>query len=74
MDNTQNMTAGQETLSIYLLSIRGTLSAPTLEESRSIHNETAGAPANVAAAQSLGDLSHMVYVPAGGPEAGRTSS
>jgi quinol monooxygenase YgiN len=50
-------------LSLFLLSIRGTLAAPTLEASRKIHNETAGAPANVAAAQSLGDVSHMVHVP-----------
>jgi len=49
--------------SIYLLSIRGTLASPTLDASQTIHNETAGAPPNVAAAQSLGDLSHMVYVP-----------
>jgi len=50
----------------YLLAIRGTLAPPTLEAARAIHNGTAGAPANVAAAQALGDLSHMVYVPAGG--------
>jgi quinol monooxygenase YgiN len=48
---------------IYLLSIRGVLAPKTLEEACSIHNGTAGAPANVAAAKSLGDLSHMVYVP-----------
>jgi quinol monooxygenase YgiN len=46
-----------------LLSIRGDLAASTREASRKVHNETAGAPANVAAAQSLGDLSHMVHVP-----------
>ena len=49
--------------SIYLLAIRGNLAAKTLEASRSVHNQTAGHPANVAAAKSLGDLSHMVYVP-----------
>ena len=56
----------------YLLSIRGTLASPTLEASRSLHNETAGAPASVAAAKSLGDLSHMVYTPLdpSGSEAG----
>src|SRR6187455_2221313 len=47
----------------YLLAIRGTLAPATLEEARAIHNETAGAPQNVEAARSLGDLSHMVYVP-----------
>jgi hypothetical protein len=49
---------------IYLLAIRGTLAPESLEAARKIHNETAGAPANVAAARSLGDLSHMVYTPA----------
>ncbi|HVO41575.1 MAG TPA: hypothetical protein VMT34_03075 [Aggregatilineales bacterium] len=48
---------------VYLLSIRGVLAPSTVEAARKIHNETAGAPANVAAARSLGDLSHMVYVP-----------
>jgi quinol monooxygenase YgiN len=52
-------------MTVYLLSIRGALSSPTLEAARAIHNATAGAPANVAAARSLGDLSHMVYVPTG---------
>jgi hypothetical protein len=50
----------------YLLAIRGTL-VPTDEEStRKIHNETAGAEAGVAAARSLGDLSHKAFVPAKG--------
>lgn len=56
MSNTQEMT-------VYLLSIRGMLAPATLEAARKVHNETAGAPANMAAARSLGDLSHMVYVP-----------
>jgi hypothetical protein len=47
----------------YLLSIPGKLAPKTQEAARQIHNETAGAPANVAAARALGDLSHMVYVP-----------
>jgi hypothetical protein len=51
---------------VYLLTIRGTLASPSLEGSRAIHNSTAGAPANVAAARGLGDLSHMVNVPAHG--------
>src|SRR5258708_18258842 len=49
---------------IYLLTIRGTLAPPSLEAARQVHNQTAGAPEGVAAAKSLGDLSHMVYVPA----------
>ncbi len=50
-------------LSVFLLTIRGTLAPATLEASRKIHNQTAGDPAGVAAAKSLGDVSHMVYVP-----------
>ncbi len=61
--NTQEM-------AIYLLAIPGTLAPATLEEARTIHNETAGAPQNVAAARSLGDLSHMVYVPMERPQSG----
>jgi quinol monooxygenase YgiN len=52
-----------DTMPIYLLSIQGMLASPGLEDSRTLHNGTAGAPDNVAAAKSLGDLSHMVYVP-----------
>ncbi len=69
MNNSQGETAQQQTLPWYLLTIRGVLASPTLEDSRQLHNSTAGAPQNAAAARSLGDLSHMVYVPAGGPGA-----
>lgn len=55
---------------IFLLSIQGTLAPPSLEAARVLHNQTAGAPASVAAARSLGDLSHMVYVPTGAQGAG----
>jgi hypothetical protein len=48
---------------IILLAIRGSLSPRTIEEARVIHNETAGNPQGVAAARSLGDLSHNVFVP-----------
>jgi hypothetical protein len=50
-------------LTLYLLTIRGMLSPATLEEARNVHNITAGNPDGVAAAKSLGDVSHMVYVP-----------
>jgi hypothetical protein len=50
---------------IYQLSIRGTLAPPTLEAARAVHNRTAGNPATVPIAQSMGDLSHMVYMPTG---------
>lgn len=54
-----------EQMTMYLLSIRGTLAPSSLEEARVLHNSTAGAPESVAAARSLGDLSHMVHVPFG---------
>jgi hypothetical protein len=57
-------------LTIYLLTIRGTLAAATIEETRTLHNGTAGAPQSVAAAQSLGDVSHMVYAPTTPPASG----
>jgi len=50
-------------LTLYLLTIRGTLAPDTLEAARKVHNQTAGNPDGVAAAKSLGDVSHMVYVP-----------
>src|SRR5260370_21431807 len=56
--------------SVYRLAIRSNQIPPTLEAARTIHNETAGAPANVAAARALGDLSHMVYVPTDRPKSG----
>lgn len=46
-----------------LLTVRGTPLPKTLEEMRVVHNETAGSPPGIAAARSLGDLSHMVYAP-----------
>jgi quinol monooxygenase YgiN len=61
-----------QSIEVYLLSIRGKLSSKSLSAARNLHNETAGAPANVAAARELSDLSHMVYVPIGhnGQDAG----
>src|SRR5215211_4710910 len=50
-------------LTLYLLTIRGTLAPDTLEAACNVHNMTAGDPQGVAAAKSLGDVSHMVYVP-----------
>ncbi|HEY3344689.1 MAG TPA: hypothetical protein VGJ97_07165 [Anaerolineaceae bacterium] len=47
----------------YLLTVQGLLGPKTLQEARAVHNSAAGAPANVAAARSLSDLSHMVYTP-----------
>jgi hypothetical protein len=47
----------------YLLTVRGAANAPTLEEARTIHNATAGAPESAAGARALGDLSHNVFAP-----------
>ena len=46
----------------FLLTVRGTFAASSVEEARGIHNMTAGNPAGVEAARSLGDLSHNVYI------------
>ncbi len=51
-----------------LLMIRGTLAVKDADGARQMHNETAGNPQGVAAAQGLGDLSHKVFVPAAGAE------
>lgn len=45
----------------YLLTVRGRTTAASVDEARKIHNDTAGAPPSVAAARSLGDLSHNVF-------------
>ena len=45
----------------FLLTVRGKAKAATTEEARTTHNSTAGNPAGVAAARSLGDLSHQVF-------------
>ena len=49
---------------IYLLTVLGTPKGVTPEKAVGLHNATAGNPAGVAAAKSLGDLSHNVFVPA----------
>jgi hypothetical protein len=46
-----------------LLTVRGTMASP-LEDTRVLHNNTAGSAPGIAAARSLGDLSHTVHVPA----------
>jgi hypothetical protein len=46
----------------YLLTVRGRMTAASVDEARKIHNDTAGAPPSVAAARSLGDLSHNTYI------------
>ena len=49
--------------STVLLTVRGQLAPKTLDAARNLHNETAGSPEGIAAARSLGDLSHKVYTP-----------
>ena len=46
-------------LTLYLLTIRGTLSPSTLEEARKVHNMTAGNPDGVAAASGDYQLAHI---------------
>jgi len=47
-----------------LLTVRGTYVPDSLEAMRVLHNSTAGSEQAIAAARSLGDLSHNVYAPA----------
>src|SRR5215469_2511024 len=47
-----------------LLTVRGKFAAKTLDAARVLHNDTAGSAPGIAAARSLGDLSHNVYAPA----------
>ena len=61
-DSTYPADAGAET---FLLTVRGKTIAATLEDARTLHNATAGAPQSAAGARSLGDLSHNVYAPIG---------
>lgn len=46
-----------------LLTVRGTTIPTDREDARQLHNQTAGSPEGVAAARSLGDLSHNVFTP-----------
>lgn len=49
--------------STVVLTVRGTLVPDSLDAARRLHNETAGSEQGIAAARSLGDLSHNVYAP-----------
>jgi hypothetical protein len=55
----------------YLLTVRGNAAPPTTEDTRQLHNATAGHPAGVEAARSLGDLSHQVFTGYGDGQAGQ---
>src|SRR5882757_6404920 len=46
-----------------LLTVRGKTIPKSLEEMRVLHNQTAGSPPGIAAARSLGDLSHKAFAP-----------
>ena len=50
---------------LFQLTVQGVPIPDSVEQARTLHNETAGADASVAAARSLGDLSHNVYTPVG---------
>src|SRR5580704_14987351 len=67
-DTTYPADAGAAT---YLLTVRGTTVPSTLDETRDIHNATAGAPQSAAGARALGDLSHNVYAPCSKEQAGQ---
>jgi hypothetical protein len=48
---------------LYLLTVLGKPNSGAPSASRELHNQTAGNPGGVAAAKSLGDLSHNVFLP-----------
>jgi len=48
-----------------LLTVMGKTTATSVEATCKLHNETAGNPGGVAAAKSLGDMSHMTFMPTG---------
>jgi hypothetical protein len=54
-----------------LLTVRGKYVPTSLEACRVVHNDTAGSPPGIAAARSLGDLSHKVYAPLDAGAAGQ---
>ena len=52
----------------YLFTLRGALKPASLDASAKLHNSTAGTPSAIAAACSLGDISHNVFSAADGSE------
>lgn len=54
----------------FLLTVRGKAKTTTTEDARTLHNSTAGDPAAVEAARSLGDLSHQAFTGYGDAQAG----
>ena len=54
----------------FLLTVRGEMAPANREAGRQTHNVAAGSDQGVAAARSLGDLSHAVFVPTEAPKAG----
>jgi hypothetical protein len=70
-DETRTESQGDFPMSIQppvLLTVRGTLATSSLDEARSVHNDTAGAPQGIAMARALGDLSHLVFTPVPHPQ------
>ena len=46
-----------------LLTVKGKVNTDSVDATRQLHNQTAGNPDGVAAAKSLGDMSHMTFMP-----------
>ncbi|MFT5103885.1 MAG: hypothetical protein ACI8VT_003046 [Saprospiraceae bacterium] len=53
----------KQNMTFNLLTVMGKVKTPSVEATRKLHNETAGNPGGVAAAKSLGDISHMAFMP-----------
>ena len=52
---------GDASASLLLLTVRGRAAVATLYQARELHTARGGAPASVAGARALGDLSHNVF-------------
>ncbi|MEP7323319.1 MAG: hypothetical protein ABI761_15445 [Saprospiraceae bacterium] len=51
------------TMNFSLLTIMGKVKPSSIEDTCTLHNQTAGHPEGVAGAKYLGDMSHMTYMP-----------
>src|SRR5882724_6301471 len=55
----------KQKMAFNLLTVMGKVTSTSVEATCKLHNETAGNPGGVAAAKSLGDMSHMTFMPLG---------
>jgi len=53
----------KQKMTFNLLTVMGKVKPESIEATCKLHNETAGDPGGVAAAKTLGDMSHMTFMP-----------